>query len=115
MWRAAASSQTRPSIGSVVPPSAARAFTTPKQHASYERRLELLGHRASVSPHVRYINPFRHANSAQYRNGSIGLAVVIAVVGVGLHRPLPPHGRIVVLDGHQFGVEVIGLSADQRS
>jgi hypothetical protein len=26
---------------------------------------------------------------------------------------LPPHGRIVVLDGHQFGVEVIGFSADQ--
>jgi hypothetical protein len=25
------------------------------------------------------------------------------------------HGRIVVLDGHRCGVEVIGLSADQRS
>jgi hypothetical protein len=88
-------------------------------HSEAERFIrkatELLGHRASALPHIRYINPFRHANSAQYRNGSIGLAVVIAVVGVGLHRPLPPHGRIVVLDGHQFGVEVIGLSADQRS
>jgi hypothetical protein len=35
-------------------------------------------------------------------------------VGVGLSGPVPPHGRIVVLGGHQFGVEVFG-SADQRS
>jgi hypothetical protein len=38
-------------IGSVVPSSTARAeFTTPMQNASYERRLELLGRRASALP-----------------------------------------------------------------
>ena len=87
MWRAAASSQTRPSIGSVVPPSAARAFTTPKQNASYERRLncwviELLPCHIFVTS-IRFVTPIQLSTG----NGSIGLAVVIAVVGVGLHRP----------------------------
>jgi hypothetical protein len=40
-------------------------------HSEAERFIrkatELLGHRASALPHIRYINPFRHANSAQYR------------------------------------------------
>jgi hypothetical protein len=115
MWRAAASSQTRPSIGSVVPPSAARAFTTPKQNASYERRLncwviELLPCHIFVTS-IRFVTPIqlstrKWVNWPSRRNR-------------GRRRrapsPLPPHGRIVVLDGHQFGVEVIGLSADQRS
>jgi hypothetical protein len=88
-------------------------------HSEAERFIrkatELLGHRASALPHIRYINPFRHANSAQYRKWVNWPSRRNRGRRRRAPSPLPPHGRIVVLDGHQFGVEVIGLSADQRS